>query len=103
MANDIEGMIAELGALNVENGKMFDNIKDGLGKDPKDTKKTEKQKSNKELKDLDDTLERYHEINDVLDDIIKGISANGIIRPLCIMGGEPLCEENSFLTYLIIE
>lgn len=41
--------------------------------------------------------------NDVLDDIIKGISANGIIRPLCIMGGEPLCEENSFLTYLIIE
>lgn len=69
MANDIEGMIAELGALNVENGKMFDNIKDGLGKDPKDTKKSEKQKSNKELKDLDDTLERYHEINDVLDDI----------------------------------
>lgn len=73
MANDIEGMIAELGALNIENGKMFDNIKDGLGKDPKDTKKTEKQKSNKELKDLDDALERYHEINDVLDDIEESL------------------------------
>ena len=39
----------------------------------------------------------------VINDIIQGISANGIQRNLCIMGGEPLCDENKFLTYMIIE
>lgn len=39
----------------------------------------------------------------VLNSIIEGITANGIQRNLCIMGGEPLCEENQFLTYMIIE
>ena len=37
-----------------------------------------------------------------LTNIINGIIANGIQRSLCIMGGEPLCPENSFLTYTII-
>ena len=41
--------------------------------------------------------------NDVLQSIINGITANGIQRNLCIMGGEPLCPENAFLTYLVIE
>ena len=41
--------------------------------------------------------------NETLDSIIKGISANGISRNLCIMGGEPLCAENAFLTTLIIK
>ena len=40
---------------------------------------------------------------EVLDEIIKSLSANNIHRPLCIMGGEPLCEENLFLTTLIIK
>ena len=40
--------------------------------------------------------------NDVLQSIINGITANGIQRNLCIMGGEPLCAENAFLTYLVI-
>ena len=40
---------------------------------------------------------------DVLDKIIAGLTAQGIQRNLCIMGGEPLCEENAFLTYLIIQ
>lgn len=40
---------------------------------------------------------------DVLTEIINGLSANGIERPLCIMGGEPLCPENLFLTTLIIK
>lgn len=34
--------------------------------------------------------------------IINGINANNIQRSLCIMGGEPLCPENSHLTYTIV-
>ena len=41
--------------------------------------------------------------NDVLEDIIKGLRANGINRTLCIMGGEPLCDRNIFLTALLIQ
>ena len=37
-----------------------------------------------------------------LSDIISGLTAQGIQRDLCIMGGEPLCDENAFLTYLVI-
>lgn len=40
--------------------------------------------------------------NKVLNELIESINANGIIRNLCIMGGEPLCPENEFLTNLII-
>ena len=40
---------------------------------------------------------------DTLSSIIKGLQANGINRDLCIMGGEPLCPENLFLTHLVIE
>lgn len=39
----------------------------------------------------------------VLDDIVNSLMANGIKRNLCIMGGEPLCDENAFLTYLVIK
>lgn len=35
-------------------------------------------------------------------DVIDAITANGLHRNLCIMGGEPLCSENLFLTNLII-
>lgn len=38
----------------------------------------------------------------ILDDIITGVNANGIKRNFCLMGGEPLCEENEFLSYLIL-
>lgn len=38
----------------------------------------------------------------VLNEIITALTANGIKRNLCIMGGEPLCEENEFLTLLVI-
>ena len=41
--------------------------------------------------------------NDTLNDIITALTANGIERSLAIMGGEPLCQENSFLTYLVIK
>jgi anaerobic ribonucleoside-triphosphate reductase activating protein len=38
----------------------------------------------------------------VLDEVIAALSANGINRNLCIMGGEPLCPENEFITRLLI-
>lgn len=39
----------------------------------------------------------------VLENIINGLTAQGIRRNLCIMGGEPLCPENAFLTYLVVQ
>lgn len=36
-------------------------------------------------------------------EIIEALNANGIERSFCIMGGEPLCPENEFLTYLVID
>lgn len=38
---------------------------------------------------------------DTIAQICDALVANGIHRDLCIMGGEPLCPENQFLTYLI--
>lgn len=38
----------------------------------------------------------------ILNDIEKGILANGLQRTFCIMGGEPLCQENLFLTTMVI-
>lgn len=38
----------------------------------------------------------------ILDEIIEALQANGIKRSLCILGGEPLCSENQFLTYMIV-
>lgn len=39
---------------------------------------------------------------EVLDEIISKLNAQGIQRNFCLMGGEPLCEENEFLSYLIL-
>lgn len=40
--------------------------------------------------------------HDTILEVIEAITANGLHRNLCIMGGEPLCPENQFLTNLII-
>lgn len=40
--------------------------------------------------------------NDTLTEIIESLTANGVQRNFSVMGGEPLCDENIFLTYLII-
>lgn len=40
---------------------------------------------------------------DVLNEIIEALGANGIKRNFCVMGGEPLCPENEFLTLLVIK
>ena len=37
-----------------------------------------------------------------LNEIIEALTANGITRSLSVMGGEPMCEENTFLTYLVV-
>ena len=39
---------------------------------------------------------------EVLNKLEKDLLANGINRTLCIMGGEPLCQENLFLTTMIV-
>lgn len=54
---------------------------------------------NPETWDFEDGEEVTH---DTILDVIEAITANGLHRNLCIMGGEPLCSENQFLTNLII-
>ena len=39
---------------------------------------------------------------EILSELIRDINANGIQRNFCVMGGEPLCPENQFLTQLVI-
>ena len=38
----------------------------------------------------------------VLDEIVEALTANDITRSFCLMGGEPLCEKNIPLSYLIL-
>lgn len=40
---------------------------------------------------------------DLFDEIVKALTAQGIQRTFCIMGGEPLCPENACLTDSIIQ
>lgn len=54
---------------------------------------------NPETWDFDGGLEFTTE---TLNAIIEGLTAQGINRTFCLMGGEPLCPENLFLSYLII-
>ena len=41
--------------------------------------------------------------SDTLNKIVQSLRAQNIKRDLCIMGGEPMCEENLFLTYMVIK
>ena len=38
----------------------------------------------------------------VLEEIYEALRANGLERNFCIMGGEPLCEENLLLTLMVL-
>ena len=40
---------------------------------------------------------------DVLNEVIDALTANGVKRSLSILGGEPLCADNVFLTLLLIK
>ncbi len=44
----------------------------------------------------------YEFTGETLSSIIESLEANGIHRDLCIMGGEPLCPDNQFLTLMIV-
>ena len=41
--------------------------------------------------------------SEVLRKIVVGLTKNGIKRSFCIMGGEPLCEQNTLLTLMTIQ
>jgi anaerobic ribonucleoside-triphosphate reductase activating protein len=45
----------------------------------------------------------YEFVPEVLNEILDGIKANGIKRNFCVLGGEPLCSSNLFLTYLVVK
>lgn len=38
----------------------------------------------------------------ILEEIVEALQANGIKRSFCILGGEPLCPENEFLTCMVV-
>ena len=38
-----------------------------------------------------------YELSERMEEIIDGLKAQGIQRNFCVMGGEPLCEENALL------
>lgn len=40
---------------------------------------------------------------DTILEIIEALNANGVQRNFCIMGGEPMCQENLFLTFLVLD
>lgn len=44
----------------------------------------------------------YEFTGETLSSIIESLEANGVHRDLCIMGGEPLCPDNQFLTLMIV-
>lgn len=39
---------------------------------------------------------------ETMKEIIKGLRAQGIKRNYCVMGGEPLCDENAYFTFTTI-
>ena len=40
---------------------------------------------------------------EVLYEIYDALAANGVERSFCIMGGEPMCQENLFLTCMLLQ
>ena len=39
----------------------------------------------------------------VLNEIYEALGANGINRNFCVMGGEPMCDENLLLTCMVLQ
>ena len=40
---------------------------------------------------------------DTMNNILNGISKNGILRNFCVLGGEPLSTKNMFLTAMVVQ
>ena len=69
-ANDIDGMIAQIGASNVENLKNLNNIKSGKGSGDKSSKAKDPDK----MDALEDEKDRYHDIDIILKQIETDLS-----------------------------
>jgi anaerobic ribonucleoside-triphosphate reductase activating protein len=41
--------------------------------------------------------------DEILNTILENLNKHNINRNFCLMGGEPLCPENSFLSYMLIK
>lgn len=39
---------------------------------------------------------------ETLNQIIQGLTANGVQRNFCLLGGEPLCPDNEFLSHMVL-
>ncbi len=46
---------------------------------------------------------REKDVEDIINEIVESISANGIQRNFSVLGGEPLCEENMINVLYIIQ
>lgn len=55
---------------------------------------------NPETWDFEGGKEFTHE---TLNEIYEAIQANGIERAFCVMGGEPMCEQNRLLVYTVLQ
>lgn len=77
-ANDIEGMIAQIGARGHELGTAFDNIRSGYGsggpKDKGGKTKEEKVKDPDLIDYLEDEKDRYHDVNLELEELEVNLS-----------------------------
>lgn len=53
--------------------------------------------------DLQDFTKGKELTSEVINDIIKSLKANNIMRTFCLMGGEPLCDENILTSLKVVE
>ena len=72
--NDLKGMQAQIGATSIEVDKTFGNVDRGEGPKGKDDDSEEKERGDIHYKDLNDEIERYHEINEELEDINRNLN-----------------------------
>lgn len=72
-ANDIEGMIAQIGARSIETGKSLSNIAKGKGANPKESGGGSKASEPDKMDTLEDKPDVYHDVNVQLELISKNL------------------------------
>ena len=72
-ANDIDGMIAQIGASNVDIGKQLNNVKSGKGANPKKSGGGSKASEPDKMDTLEDKPDVYHDVNVQLELISKNL------------------------------
>ena len=68
-ANDIDGMIAQIGASNIEVGHNLGNIKSGKGSGGSDKGSSKKEQEPDQMNYIEDEVDRYHDVNIQLEQI----------------------------------